>query len=235
MTKTLTLEVADSLISMIRKENYTPGMKLPTEKELCERFHVGRNTIREALRILASKNVIAVRQGSGSFISENPGITDDPLGLRLINDRKQVTFDLFEVLIILEPSVAGLAARNATKEDIEALEILVEELEQKQGDPASRDIDPQKKRDYIELMAQFHGRIMESAHNLALTNLTPVVESGIIYYLSEAAPDSLFNHFPRTIFEYIRDHDSVSATSEMRFHLLYDKHMIRKADDIEEA
>lgn len=234
MVKTLTQNVADNLIRMIRNENYTPGMKLPTEKELCERFNVGRNTIREALRILASKNVIVVRQGSGSFICENPGITDDPLGLRLINNRKQVTFDLFEVLIMLEPSVAGLAARNATDEDIKALEVMVDELERILRGTSPSELNPEEKKAYIELTAKFHGQIVECAHNLVLTNLAPVIKSGLIYYLSETDPDYLYNRFPRTILNYIKDHDAVSATSEMRFHLLYDKHMLRKNDDIDE-
>ena len=49
------------------------GDKLPTEKELCESTGAGRNTVREALKILASRNVLEIRQGAGTFVSENRG------------------------------------------------------------------------------------------------------------------------------------------------------------------
>ena len=223
MAKTLVQSTADSLIKMIREENYESGSKLPTEKDLCGRFNVGRNTIREALKILASKNIITIRRGSGSFITETPGLAKDPLGLELIDDRKQVTFDLFEVLIMLEPSVAGMAAKNATDADVAALEQLVIEMEQHVG----------SKHDYAILSAQFHSRLVESAHNLVLTNMKSVIESGILYYSSGLTPDSLYNNFPRTMLGYVKTRDAISATSEMRFHLLYDKHMLRKNDIID--
>ena len=223
MSKTLVQETAEGLLKMIRSEEYLPGMKLPTEKILCERFRIGRNTLREALKILVSKNVVETRKGSGSFITETPGLSDDPLGLEMIGDRKQVTFDLFEVLIMLEPSVAGLAARNATEADIMALEEIVKQMESHTG----------SKQELAILSARLHSRLVESAHNLVLTNMKPVIESGILYYSKGLTPDRMHNNFPRTILNYIKEHDSISATSEMRFHLLYDKHMLRKNDIID--
>lgn len=46
---------------------------LVVEKEFLE---VGRNTVREAVRILVSRNIVTVRQGSGTFISEKQGTAD---------------------------------------------------------------------------------------------------------------------------------------------------------------
>ena len=45
---------AQKLLGMIQDKGYTAGDKLPTEAELVERLGVGRNTVREALRILMS-------------------------------------------------------------------------------------------------------------------------------------------------------------------------------------
>jgi len=41
--------------------------KLPTERELCEKYDVSRQTVRRALSILLQENLIEKRQGSGSY------------------------------------------------------------------------------------------------------------------------------------------------------------------------
>ena len=71
--QTLVEQTTQRLLEMIQREGYGPGDKLPTETELVRRLGVGRNTVREALRSLASRNVVTVRQGAGTFISEKNG------------------------------------------------------------------------------------------------------------------------------------------------------------------
>lgn len=41
--------------------------KLPSEKELCEQYHMSRQTVRAALRLLTEERLIETRKGSGSF------------------------------------------------------------------------------------------------------------------------------------------------------------------------
>lgn len=108
-TKTLAEQVADGIMNLIQETPYKAGDKLPTEKELCERTGAGRNTVREALKILASRNVLEIRQGAGTFVSEKQGIPDDPLGFSMVNDHVKLTKDLLQVRIMLEPQIAALA------------------------------------------------------------------------------------------------------------------------------
>ena len=216
-TGTLAQKISDEIIAMIQEGNFVPGDKLPTEPELCSQFGAGRNTIREALKILASKNIVVIRQGAGIFVSDRQGIADDPLGFSMISDRQQLTADLFQVLIILEPSIAGLAAENATKKDLQELEKILLAIE------ASKSRD-----EYVKLDAKFHCKVAECAHNLVMKNLTPVIESGILFYSHEYDLTGFGTHFHRTLYEYIRDHRCMDAISEMRFHLLFDKHHYRK-------
>lgn len=108
--QTLTKWAADELITMIREKNYGPGDKLPTEAELMELLNVGRNTVREALRLLVSRNIVIIRQGSGIFVSEKQGVADDPFGFSLVSDRRKLTRDLIQVRVMLEPDIAALAA-----------------------------------------------------------------------------------------------------------------------------
>ena len=104
-TKTLAEQVADGIMNLIQETPYKAGDKLPTEKELCESTGAGRNTVREALKILASRNVIEIRQGAGTFVSEK------------------------QVRIMLEPQIAALAAQCAKEHEIKELEEILEEME----------------------------------------------------------------------------------------------------------
>lgn len=70
----------NEIIKIIQDKNYQPGDKLPNEYELGGMLGVSRNTAREALRALASNNVIEIRQGAGTFISKKMGVPDDPWG-----------------------------------------------------------------------------------------------------------------------------------------------------------
>ena len=92
--QTLAEKTAQNLLEMIQEKGYGAGDKLPTEAELVETLGVGRNTVREALRILMSRNIVTIRQGSGTFISDKNGVADDPLGFFMMDDRRQLTEDL---------------------------------------------------------------------------------------------------------------------------------------------
>ena len=127
--QTLGEKTAQNLLEMIQQKEYAPGDKLPTEAELVETLGVGRNTVREALRILMSRNIVTIRQGSGTFISEKNGVADDPLGFFMMDDRRQLTEDLIQARLILEPALAALAAQNGSEKEIKDLERILEELE----------------------------------------------------------------------------------------------------------
>ena len=147
--KTLADLAAEKLIELIREKNYLPGDKLPTEAELSDWLKVGRNTVREAVRILASRNIVIVRQGSGTFISEKQGVVDYPFGFSFMEDRQKLTRDLIQVRVMLEPPIAALAAQNATEEELEKLEEILVEIEQL----------IKEEKDYSQKDIQFHEQI----------------------------------------------------------------------------
>ncbi|HCD43459.1 MAG TPA: FadR family transcriptional regulator, partial [Lachnoclostridium sp.] len=144
--QTLAEIAAQKLLQIIQVEGYTAGDKLPTETELSEVLGVGRNTVREALRILMSRNIVTIRQGSGTFLSDKNGVADDPLGFTMIEDRRKLTEDLIQIRVMLEPPIAALAAQNATGEDILSLEQILLELEKRM----------KNLEDYSEKDSQFH-------------------------------------------------------------------------------
>ena len=214
--QTLGEKTAQNLLEMIQQKEYAPGDKLPTEAELVETLGVGRNTVREALRILMSRNIVTIRQGSGTFISEKNGVADDPLGFFMMDDRRQLTEDLIQARLILEPA---LAAQNGSEEEIKDLERILEELEKLIRD----------KKDYSEKDSQFHAQIATCSHNRVMTNLIPVITEGVRVFADSVEEteyeQTLLSH--RRIFEAIRDGRGEDARQEMYFHLMYNHNRYR--------
>lgn len=62
MARPLVEQTADRLLHLILEREYPVGAKLPNEYELAEDLDVGRSTIREAVRSLATRNILEVRQ-----------------------------------------------------------------------------------------------------------------------------------------------------------------------------
>ncbi|NBH71302.1 FadR family transcriptional regulator [Clostridiaceae bacterium] len=213
--RTRTELASEELVRLIRERNYAPGDKLPTESELSELLGVGRNTVREALRLLVSRNIVVVRQGSGTFVSEKQGVSDDPFGFSLASDQEKLTRDLMQVRVMLEPPIAALAAQNARGEDVRRLEQLLEEVEERIA----------KRQDYAEADIRFHEQIANCSHNSVMSNLVPVIGKGIAVFAREVGTteyeQTLISH--RAVFEAIRDGKALEAQQAMQFHLLYNE------------
>jgi GntR family transcriptional regulator len=67
----LPTRLANDLRDRLGRSEWTAGEKLPTEGELCQQYGVSRTTVRQALRTLGNEGLLVIRQGMGSFVSEN--------------------------------------------------------------------------------------------------------------------------------------------------------------------
>lgn len=165
----LSERAAEQVITYIQENQMRQGDRLPNEKELMERLGVSRGTIREAMRALSSRGVVVIRQGSGTFLSNLPGVTADPLGLAFKYDKKKVIQDLLELRIIMEPSIAAQCARNASEQDIREILNLAKQV-----------ADHIRRREaHIEVDVAFHCKIAESTGNDILNVLFPEIAKGI--------------------------------------------------------
>jgi DNA-binding GntR family transcriptional regulator len=62
--------VAMYLRSLIRRDRRKPGVRLPSEKELCDELGVSRNTVRRAYELLVAEGLVVRRQGVGAFVAD---------------------------------------------------------------------------------------------------------------------------------------------------------------------
>ncbi len=219
--KSLPQKISEDIIAFILEENLHPGDRLPNESILSERLAVGRSSIREAMKLLASRNIVTIKQGSGTYVASTPGMVDDPLGFTFIGNKEKLVHDLLEVRFLLEPSIAAMAATNANDDDIRKIVDLCDEVEQlliEKKDHTQKDID-------------FHTAIAMSSKNVVVPRLIPVINSSIPLFVETTGnrlkTETIETH--REITNAIASHNPVKAQDAMYLHLVYNRRTIQKS------
>ena len=219
-TRPLAEQVAERLKVFILEQKLKSGDKLPTETSLSKEMNVARSTVREAIKRLESQNIVTVRHGAGSFVADNPGRTEDPLGFAFFEDKLKLTKDLLEIRTIIEPAIAELAARHATEQDIEELDRLYALMEKH----------IMNGQDYKEEDVQFHIAIAKASGNQVVPTLTPIITTAVDMFTEgthrRLLQETLEAH--RAVLEAIRTRDSVAARDAMLLHLSHNRDLFRK-------
>lgn len=156
--QSLSDKVAEQLTEAIVSKQIRAGQRLPSERELGDKFGVSRTVVREAVRSLTARGLVRVTSGRGVEVNEF-GAKDVAASMRLlVRGHEGLDYGkVNEVRTAVEVQVAGLAAERAQPADIEALEKLCDEHEQtlKAGDLATAS----------ELDFQFHRELTRASGN----------------------------------------------------------------------
>lgn len=221
--KPLAEQVADYILKLIVDSGLEAGVKLPNEFELAERTGVGRGTIREAVKILVSRNILEIRRGAGTYVSDRQGIVEDPLGLALIKDKKHLAMDLLNVRLMLEPEIARMAAEHATEEQKDALVRQCDKVEEIicQG------------KNHMEEDVRLHEMIAACSGNRVMEKLVPVINSSIAVFVDvtngRLRQETIETH--REIVDAIVAGDGDGARCAMNMHLLYNRRAITAKEE----
>jgi len=134
-----------------------PGDKLPSEERIARDLKVSKVSVREALRQMEAEGLIEKRRGihGGSFVAEPNHAKIGELILTYIRWEAITPEHLAEFRILLEPSLAALAARNRTEEDLAAIR---ENIEKYQSQFEAGRLD-------ASLGLEFHRLLAEACHN----------------------------------------------------------------------
>src|SRR5579859_7095077 len=72
MTEPMYRRIAEDLRAQIESGTIPQGAKLPTETELRDRYDgAARNTVRDAIKLLASRGLVETRPGLGTFTTRH--------------------------------------------------------------------------------------------------------------------------------------------------------------------
>lgn len=115
-------EIVSQITSLILNGDLKVGDRLPSERELCEQFDVGRNSVREATRALATARLVESRQGEGTFVIASPDSLVTHLSEQSFAEGESGVRYLFEARRVLEPQIATLAVERITDAELASLE-----------------------------------------------------------------------------------------------------------------
>lgn len=220
-------QLAERLEKMILDGEYAPGEKLANERELSERLGVSRTMLREATKQLAARGLLEVRRGVGTFVSDNPGVVSNPLGIRAEGGKSvpEILEDWYRVRMIVESEAMEMAAEKATDEEIAELEeILAKELELARTDY----------EDFMDTDRAFHCALAHATHNLVMARLIPTLHASIYYDFVRGYYPQLRRAYNRNVNEYhvaivrhLKLRDGRGANLAMRCHMLQGIHDLR--------
>jgi DNA-binding GntR family transcriptional regulator len=200
-------EVASTLREEIFAGTLAPG-SFVDEAAVCERLQISRTPLREALKVLTAEGLVRHEQRRGSFVAE---VTQRDLD------------DIFPVIALLEGRCAWEAARNASDDEIAALETLHDRLE--------KHAKAKRINDYYATNYAIHEAIIMLADNRWLSqvigDLRKILKLARLQQLHAPGrlDQSLSEHL--AVFAALKARDSDGAEAAMRTHLNRQREALR--------
>jgi DNA-binding FadR family transcriptional regulator len=208
------IAAAETIGRRIVTGGWKPGSILPSFDQLADEFSVSRLSVREAMRALAAKGLVASKPRRGTIVrprSEWSRLDPDVLVWQ-IGDEPNAAFvrSLFEARAIIEPEAAALVALRATEEVLAAIERAFVAMET--TDPSSQES--------IAADVAFHQAILTGTGNEFLAAFAPVIGTWlkVAFGVQRVARPDPSNFVPqhRAIFEAIKRGDPDGARIAFR-------------------
>jgi GntR family transcriptional repressor for pyruvate dehydrogenase complex len=170
--------IVDQVRLLMHQGRLKPGDRLPSERDLCERFGVSRVTVREALRVLEAGGLVEIRVGArgGAFVT-TPSSARLGEGLAdLLKLSPLTAAEVTEARMVFELGIVPLVVERATAADIAELkEICARQREALKDSTYS-----------MTLSAEFHVRVAACTHNAAIEMLVQSFHGPLLMSLREA-------------------------------------------------
>lgn len=218
------VSLVDSIVEEIKNKIIREGLKdgdpLESQDELARSMKISRPSLREALRRLQLMGLIEFKHGRGTFVKTvQPKDFMSPISGFLAIDKKSA-YELLEARLFLEGSVAALAARKATKDDIQALEKVLEKMKS-----AAQQLDVDE---FIGLDVKFHLLVAEGSRNQIMFQVVNILRGllqNLVARVFDSHSDQLevtFSHtldYHHKILEAIKSRSMSKARSAMEKHI----------------
>jgi len=145
------------LLELIESPAFPEASRLPAERDLSEQLDLSRSALREGLEVLEAEGRIWRHLGQGTFVGSRPRRVAGTAPLVAPHTSPN---ELMEARILVEPSLARLAATRATAAEIAELHHLLARSE------VARDVETWELWD-----ARLHRAVAEAAHNVLLLSI----------------------------------------------------------------
>jgi GntR family transcriptional repressor for pyruvate dehydrogenase complex len=157
-------QIVEQIRQQILSGKLKPGDRLPSTRELAEKFSVGRSSMREALSALKAMGLVDIRQVEGVTVRK---FSADQMEIRLpaVLMSKEAILELLEARKALETSNARIAAEKRTEDDLRTFERILNEMELSLGDG--------ERGEKWDL--EFHLALAEATHNRVMVKLLKTI------------------------------------------------------------
>jgi GntR family transcriptional repressor for pyruvate dehydrogenase complex len=205
-------KLAQHLEETVLSGELPPGSKLPSERELAERFGASRPIVREVLSGLVERGLVDVRAGRGAFVrGARPSDAARPLGA-LFRRQNVTPHHVVVARSMLECEAAALASTHAEADDLEALESALADFDRASG------IVEQSLCDVA-----FHMRIARASRNPVIATMFSAIVVPTFELMLRSLGDSTVAErglpYHREILDAIRARDAEHARQAMAGHL----------------
>lgn len=234
----LALAVVRQIELLILRGILRPGERLPSERELAERFDVSRPSLREAVAELHVRGLLVTRPGSGMYVDDSIAAHYPPALLRLFSTHDEAVFDYIAFRRDIEGIAAERAARSASDTDLRIVDSVFRRMEAAQGQRTGKED--------AALDAEFHMAIIEASHNVVLLHMMrgmfDLLAEGVFFnrqvmFRQRATRESLLDQH-RAINEALQARAPGQARAAVEAHLDFVEQALRaqrKADRNEEV
>lgn len=203
-------EIAKELFREFTGGNYDVGDKLPTERDLTQRYNVSRPTIREAMIALEVQGVIDVRVGSGAYLRQKKALPAQQAF-------DVSAFEVTEARLLVEGEAAALAAAEITQEELSRLDALIEEISRENARNAGTE----------NADREFHMVVAKATRNEAIVQMVKHLwgmrsqssETALLYAKARIANIKPVVDEHRKIVDALRSGDAAEARKAMQDHL----------------
>ncbi|MFD0674254.1 FadR/GntR family transcriptional regulator [Cohnella sp. GCM10027633] len=205
-------EILEQLQEQIRSGEWKPGERLPTMQELASRYGLSLTAVREALRLLESRNIVSIEHGRGIFVRNDPGLLEDPMApIKGMETRSLL--ELLEARLAIEPELAAYCAIRSSAAQAKSIRELADLMEAQM----------QRGEDHFQTDVQYHQEIAEGAGNPLLARMLSVVadlsaqgrrETDKLPFMREKAAG-----YHRLIAIAIQEREADQARSLMKAHI----------------
>jgi GntR family transcriptional repressor for pyruvate dehydrogenase complex len=209
----LTMQVVDHVRNLVANGELKPGDRLPPERELARKLKISRSSLRAGIGFLAAMGVLKSRHGAGTFVATGPPALDSSSLTVLGALHGFLPWQMFEARLVIESSVAGLAAERATGEHIAELAEEVAEMYAAMDDP----------HEYLIHDIRFHRTVARAAANPILGALMETITANL-YEARQATVGNAADlkesaEMHREIYRAIRTKNPLAAKQAMERHL----------------
>jgi GntR family transcriptional regulator, transcriptional repressor for pyruvate dehydrogenase complex len=198
----------DLLRSLIHSGELGPGELLPPERNLASYLGISRTALREALRVLEAETYVVIRVGAkgGTRVADIP--TLERIYISWLQTNSSRVNEIAEVLVVLEKTLAALAAQRCMPEDLARLN-------------AARISPNLAGAELVRSHTDFHAALAICAHNTVIADMVAKLRREVFFpigFLDAPRRVRLVEEHER-ILAAVRDRDPEAAANEMGRHM----------------